>query len=520
MASHPKAQARASSPPPSTSAKKAINLLRGWPAPSLLPSSSLQRASAAVLADPETAVSALQYGPDSGYQPLRRSLARWLSAFYGVQHGSGRTGEGTAGSGYVDRIAVTGGASQSIACVLQSYTDPSYTRAVWMVAPCYFLACPIFVDAGFEGRLRAVPEDEEGIDLEYLETRLRELEQDDEGDRDEKATTDGKQPLFKDPRPYRRIYRHIIYAVPSFSNPSGTTMSLRRRQGLVRLARKYDALVICDDVYDMLQWPILSPDSDPNLPASPSGISTDPASLTSALLPRLVDIDTPLGPSQHDPPGQHFGHAISNGSFSKLVGPGMRTGWVDGTPDFALGISQTGSTRSGGAPSQLCAAVLAELLANGELDAHIEGKLKPAYQRRHGLMMDAVRRELVPLGIEVKTRSLKSDESDAGKAGVFGGYFVWMHLPDGFPKAKDIADRCSADENLAIGYGDLFEVRGDAAAVRFEREIRLCFSWVDEADLVEGVERLGRLIGRMRNAEERGIGVQNVGPKHGMDNFK
>jgi hypothetical protein len=41
-----------------------------------------------------------------------------------------------------------------------------------MVAPCYFLACRIFEDAGFVGRLRAVPEDEEGIDVEYLETEI------------------------------------------------------------------------------------------------------------------------------------------------------------------------------------------------------------------------------------------------------------------------------------------------------------------------------------------------------------
>lgn len=60
-----------------------------------------------------------------------------------------------------------------------------YTKAVWAIAPCYFLACPIFEDAGFKGRLRAVPEDEEGVDIAWLERGLREF-----GDRG-----DGEKPV-------------------------------------------------------------------------------------------------------------------------------------------------------------------------------------------------------------------------------------------------------------------------------------------------------------------------------------
>jgi len=140
-----------SSPP-----KRPINLLRGWPSPDLLPAAALKAAANRLLSDPAAFVPALQYGPDPGHQPLREELARWLGDFYGV-------GPDAA------RICITGGASQNIACVLQSFTDPAYTRAVWMAAPCYYLACPIFADSGFAGRMRAVPEDDEGIDLAYLE---------------------------------------------------------------------------------------------------------------------------------------------------------------------------------------------------------------------------------------------------------------------------------------------------------------------------------------------------------------
>ncbi|ORY59727.1 pyridoxal phosphate-dependent transferase [Pseudomassariella vexata] len=479
----------------SSTPKKPINLLRGWPAKSLLPASSIARASQTALADPEIAYPALLYGPDPGYQPLREELAQWLNRFYKPW---------TPAQPEPDRITISGGASQSIACVLQSYTDPVYTRSVWMVAPCYFLACPIFLDSGFEGRLKAVPEDDEGIDLAWLEAGLKSMEEEDEG----KNSRD--KPVYKDPKPYRKIYKHLIYCVPSFSNPSGKTMSLRRRDGLVKLARKYDALVVCDDVYDMLQWPTATPSTLSSFP---------PSDLTTAILPRLADIDFSLGCSAHDPPSKHFGHAISNASFSKLSGPGMRTGWTFSTPDFAFGLSQTGSTRSGGAPSQLNAAVLCEMLRAGDLEAHIEGLLKPAYQKRHALLLEAVGRVLVPLGAVVNESSLEGSEIDESKKSVFGGYFLWMKFPDG-PAAKAIAEMCQLEEELIVGFGDMFEVHGDEEAVRFGNGIRLCFAWEDEGDLVEGVERLGRVISRMRNEPGRKLVEGSRASGKGMDEFK
>jgi DNA-binding transcriptional MocR family regulator len=73
-----------------------------------------------------------------------------------------------------ERIAVTGGASQNLACLLQSFTDPVYTRNVWIVAPAYMLAFRIFDDSAL--KLRAVPEDEQGIDIEYLRSEIRKSE--------------------------------------------------------------------------------------------------------------------------------------------------------------------------------------------------------------------------------------------------------------------------------------------------------------------------------------------------------
>jgi len=104
-------------------------------------------------------------------------------------------------------------------------------------------------------------------------------------------------------------------------------MSLRRRQELVSLAREYDALVITDDVYDFLQWPL--------------EVSSQFMSLEKAVLPRIVDIDRYLDGGAEREGADGFGNAVSNGSFSKISGPGLRTGWCEGTTKLAYGVAQT-----------------------------------------------------------------------------------------------------------------------------------------------------------------------------------
>jgi DNA-binding transcriptional MocR family regulator len=140
--------------------KVIINLQRGSPNPSLLPATQVKAASAAAFSDTDTLQSGLLYGENAGYEPLRWNLATWLTEFYKPQEPITPL-----------RLAITGGASQNLACILQTFSDPSFT-SVWLVSPVYFLACGIFEDNGFHGRMRSVPEDEEGIDIAYLQREL------------------------------------------------------------------------------------------------------------------------------------------------------------------------------------------------------------------------------------------------------------------------------------------------------------------------------------------------------------
>ncbi len=312
-------------------------------------------------------------------------------------------------------------------------------------------------------------------------------------------------PPFKPPVPHlRKLYRHVIYLVSTSANPSGKTLSLARREALVHLARRHDALIISDDVYDLLQWPTSSPpSSSPEVPVPPSSLPP--------ILPTLSQLDALL-PYQDSPSGTSvFSHAISNGSFSKLVGPGVRTGWIHASPAFAAGFAHTGTNRSGGAASQLAGAIVWRMMAVGDLQRHLDGVVRPLLKRRHALMGDVVGRVLGPLGVRVC-------EGGVREAGVFGGYFLWLQLPAGLD-AELVAERAREEEELVVAPGRLFEVTGDEAAARFPEHVRLCFSWEEEENIVEGVERLGSVVKRMLDGE--GGAVETVGRGAGeVDEFK
>lgn len=118
-----------------------------------------------MLTNNSVAFPALEYGSDHGDPRLRKHLASWLTAFFKPQDPITD-----------DRIAISGGASQNLAVLLNVFTDPSYTRNVWFVAPAYHLSFRIVQDAGFHDKFRAIPEDEEGLDIEYFKEQIKQVE--------------------------------------------------------------------------------------------------------------------------------------------------------------------------------------------------------------------------------------------------------------------------------------------------------------------------------------------------------
>ncbi|KAJ5689582.1 hypothetical protein N7462_003974 [Penicillium macrosclerotiorum] len=440
------------------SSKPVIDFASGFPATSLLPADRLKEAATSVLSNQIVWQPGLIYGPDEGFFPLRENISSWLTRYYKP-----------ANPISADRICITGGASQNLANILQVFTDPVKTRKIWVIEPAYFLAFRIFEDAGFNGKMHGVIEDAEGVDIAFLEKAL-------EAEREEYRASGSFQTSVKCDQQikascdYRKLYSHIIYCVPTFSNPSGAIMSRPRREALLRLARTYDALIISDDVYDFLNW-----SSDPE-------IETQSQSTTAIL--RIVDLDRTLDGGPRD----GFGNAVSNGSFSKILGPGCRVGWAEGTEKFIYGLCQSGSTRSGGAPSQLMSTFVNDLMMSGSLEDHMASTIQ-AYRRRYFTMFSAIETQLLPLGVSFNPSLVSSATA--------GGIFFWLKLPSPLT-AKHVADYARREENIIFGIGPSFSLpEGNVRFDEFEDMIRLCFSYAEEASLIYGVAQLARIVRKL-----------------------
>ena len=364
--------------------------------------------------------------------------------------------------------------------LLTMFTDPAYTKNIWMVEPTYFLACPSFLDAGFTDRLRGVPEDKEGIDIEYLRQHISEAERN--GVSNTSSMVDKRR---------SKLYRHVIYAVPTFSNPSAKTMSLRRRKQLIHLAREFDALIITDDVYDFLQWP------------------TDEGALVDIDLPppepRLVDLDREIEG------GQPWGNAVSNGSFSKIVAPGVRVGWVEGSSLVAEALCKVGSVASGGSQCHFSSMVINQLIRSGDLEKHIRETLIPTYQKRARVMIKSIKKHICPLGWTISSSAPESNSffhngDSKDSAVVNGGFFIYLQAPETSPPVDQLARYALEEHNLRVAHGRMMTVAGDSECLQraekpsgFGQGLRLCWAWHKENEIEEGILRLASAIKAVTN---------------------
>ncbi|KAH3661494.1 hypothetical protein OGAPHI_006341 [Ogataea philodendri] len=387
----------------------------------------------------------LQYGCDLGNLEVRTAIADWNTRQFGLKVPSDPR-----------CINMTNGASYGIMNILAQTTSPhnGLTRRAFLVTPTYFLINTTFIDAGFGGKLSGIEELEDGqIDLDEF---ARQLEYYDSLEEIRSPTEEDLKAIQHPKKLPKKIYRYVLYVTPTFSNPRGGTLTAETRYKLVELARKHDMLIICDDVYDLLDY-------------------TVPSTETPKLVPRIVYCDKETLTDPNSP-----GNTVSNATFSKLVGPGLRVGWQETvSPTLTKLIDQGGAHISGGSPAHTNSVIIGELIVSGEMDKIVTG-LREAYTERSKALHEAVEKYM-PKGTVV--------------SGGDGGYFVWVTLPEEY----DCRLSCekAAEQGLLLANGDHFEVVGDSRGWG-SRAARLSLSFLSQEAIVEGIKLWGQICNQCR----------------------
>jgi 2-aminoadipate transaminase len=224
-----------------------------------------------------------------------------------------------------------------------------------------------------------------------------------------------------------------IYTIPTFQNPSGVTLSLERRHRLLDLAREWGSMVIDDDPYGLLRF------------------AGEP-------LPTLRELGAgdPL--------------VFSVRTFSKIVAPGLRVGWVDTAPELQpllINAKQAMDTCTN-LPAQR---LLTGFLTGGHLENHLITQ-RAEYKRRKEAMHAALREHFGDIARWTDPE---------------GGFFLWVTLDNGV-HATELFDRALA-QGVAFIPGAAFSPSG-----RFTDALRLCFASTPPDRIHEGVARLRRAV--------------------------
>lgn len=422
------------------------NFFKGHPSTDLLPMREILQASQCVIRsftktmahyDGRENTHPMNYGPDLGNLEVRSLVAQWNDRLFKAKAPTDP-----------NCINLTNGASFGLANAILQCTYPfnDITKRIFVISPTYFLVNSCFIDNGYSGKLKAIPEFDNGeIDIDSLVTELEQIEK----VTPSKPITAEDIPKTQQPgKPMKKIYNYVLYVVPTFSNPKGGSLSLETKLRLINIARKFNMLIICDDVYELLDFK-----------AGTDGFEYHK---------RMVYLDRETLPE-----GEIYGNVISNATFSKIVGPGLRVGWQEtATPHLALALASGGAVLSGGTPSHLNTVIVGELLRNGEID-NIVSNFVHVYRERASALKRAVLRYL-PRGTKISP--------------VDGGYFSWVTLPPEYDNLK-IAQEC-AKRGVILATGDNFEVSGDSLEWG-KHGVRLSVSYMSSQDIDEGINIWG-----------------------------
>lgn len=368
-----------------------ISFSGGMPSPEAFPQDELRKIANNLLREKYATV--LQYGATEGYNELREVILKRMK-----RHKVDVT---------LDNIIITTAAQQGLVALGLVVLNPgdkvavSYSTFIGALAVFNLL----------ETILVPITLDEHGMDIDELEDKLEEN--------------------LREATPIK-----IVYVVPNFQNPTGVTLTEKRRLRLVELARKYNFFIIEDDAYGELRY---------------SGEPID----------NIISFDVPK---------VNKGNTVYIGTFSKTISPGFRVGWAIGPKKVIRKMVVTKQALD------LCTnvfsqAIIAEYLNQNLMDVHNE-RIRKVYRHKRDIMLESMRKYF-----PAEVTWTRPD----------GGLYLWVTVPQKID-TKDLL-RKALRRKVTFIPGHVF-----ATDIKIQNTMRLNFSCESDTNIEEGIRRLGEVI--------------------------
>lgn len=367
-----------------------ISLAGGNPASELFPGEELSEIAENILRTNPTG--ALQYGTTDGTPEMKRAaISRAEKA------GAYREGDG---------ILIVTGANQGIDLTAKALINKG--DKIIVESPSFVGSLNAF--RTYEAELVGVRVDGDGMNMEELEKTLSE--------------NSGVK---------------MIYTIPTFQNPTGTTMSLEKRKRLIELANKYDVVVMEDNPYGDLRF-------------------------KGEAVPTLKSLDTE-------------DRVVYVGSFSKILSPGMRLGYIIGAKplmDKVEILKQANDVHTPVLTQMMCV----EFMKKYNIDEYIENN-RQLYGKKCAVMLEAMEKYFPKGSVEWTTPE--------------GGIFLWCVCP-GIEDISPVVEK-ALEKKVAIVPGSNFETDMSAPSNMF----RLNYSSATPEKIEEGIRRLGEALREVLN---------------------
>eukprot|EP00794_Sanderia_malayensis_P016048 gene16048-17670_t len=361
------------------------------------------------------------YAPDCGHEEFRTLLAKFLTEQYGAESPWSMLHLFCICS---SDILPTHGATSGLKRIASLFFRSG--SLVFCENPVFGPSAKLLRNLGME--LVPVKIDENGMDIDELEKLLK------------ANLCESKQTSLP-----KTSYTAMLYLIPVLQNPTGVVLSKERCEKVINLARKYNLLVACDDVYNTMYF-------DDEYPP-----------------PRLFSLD------KKNDSDYGRGHVVSIGTFSKLLVPALKIGWLE-APNYVIEtIVASGENLGSGSPAGYMQGMITTALKNDLIKDFIT-KSKMFYKLRLKFFISLLQ---------------KYFPQHAKYSIPKGGFFVWISFPESF-SSKVLFEYCSK-HNVTVQPGSTHSADGS-----FDNCIRLCPTMCTEEELEFAVKTISEFLSKQQ----------------------